>query len=113
MLTLEAALIKPSPTYLIRCCACVSALPLQELFLSSLLPDRKLRVLEQQPLQVRTGLWGVLRSHGLSGLCSRLAHGSWQILAAVAYCEVDSTVLQASTSNRSVTRVAWTSSDGS
>jgi hypothetical protein len=32
---------------------------LQELFMSSLLPDRKLRVLEQQPLQVRQAAGGV------------------------------------------------------
>lgn len=38
----------------------------QELFLSSLLPDRKLKVLEQQPLQVRRqrGLAGHLGSPG-------------------------------------------------
>jgi hypothetical protein len=43
---------------LLCCCCCIcppvwpSSCRLQELFLSSLLPDRKLKVLEQQPLQV-------------------------------------------------------------
>lgn len=50
---------------------------LQELFLTALLPDRKLKVLEQQPLQVRPILCVFVISAAYSSCSCKLPLHSW------------------------------------